>query len=110
MSRAQTLEEMRRDLLNHFHDVVERWIDDDLLSFPGVPEFATKKDELRFRAEGVVFNILSALDGCNLGLPSYDVVVRSENQDWYEDEGENWPVDGTVLDSLHDFWYEKEPK
>lgn len=94
--RPYNQEEVRSMFLAHVRNVAAYWAEN------GNPA------DLQDMCEGVVFSILSAIDGCAGGLPfSIDLVARVHQDDkaFHLDNGDNWIEDGTVLNAdcmMHD--------
>jgi len=78
MSREKTTEESRKEFLSHVASLVDYWdkVESD------------KKKAM----EGVVFSIMSVLDGCSMALPGFIVApcTNEEDKDYYKGKGENY--------------------
>lgn len=94
--RAKTVNEIRKDVLNHVYDTIDNWEHVD----------ATVRQKL----EGVAFSILSMLDGESGCLPQFLVALdpTSTDQKYYKLRGENWypsnegvEVKGNIAGDLH---------
>lgn len=100
MARAKTEEEVRQEFLGRLRTIAEYWANS-----PGKTE--------EERCKGVVFSILSLLDGCTFGFPSVDLCLQPHPDDKHfcQQLGENWYDPGMVFNdrALHELWYtEKE--
>jgi hypothetical protein len=99
MSKAITKEEATDAFLDHCRTIVKYWAKQD------------KDSTVEEMISGAVFSVLTAIDGCS-DLPSMDLVLRphpDDKQD-YIDGGDNWVVDGMVINDdcmLHDNFYPK---
>lgn len=90
--RAYTAEEVRDMLLEQFVHVARYWA--------GQTEQTVEQ-----RCEGVVFSILTTLDGCSMNLPAFDLALQPapEDEDYCKEQGENWFEPGMKLDfALHE--------
>ena len=83
-----TAAELRADLLEHFHVIANYWAWQTGPNPDGTP--ITLQD----RCDGVVFSILSALDGCAVAMPmEFDLLAN----------------DGTIIEGpFHEFYYDRE--
>lgn len=96
MSEEKTPEEVRHEFLSYARHLVGYWVNE--------------KTDPREIAEGVIFSLLVAIDGCVVGLPAF-ILAPSPHQDDKEDQIENdedwYPenLDGATCDiggGLHD--------
>lgn len=97
--RAYTTEELRDTLLEEVRQIARHWAD------PKIDR------DLQGRCNGVAFSILALLDGCNIGIPTIDLVFQPHESDKASSirRGENWIEPGSVLDTgLHDCFYQTE--
>lgn len=97
MSRAYTAEEVRQQVYEHLRLMAKYWAD-----LPGL--------EAHARTDGLVFSVLTMLDG-SANLPVMDLVVRSSDEDkaYHMERGENFYADGTVINEdvmLHELYYD----
>lgn len=92
--RAWTREEMTEQLLHHFIGMVDYWDSVDIIQ---VGPMSQKE-----RMHGLLFSILSTLDGSSMGIPGFILTpsVTAEDQQFNEAIGENWwPVwEGEIPD------------
>jgi hypothetical protein len=92
--------------------------DEFLLTLAGYAHYwATLPDKTALeRCNGFAFSVLAMLDGCNMGLPAFDLVARPHPDDkaLLQAEGRDWIEDGTVITDtmLHEFWsrYERDER
>jgi len=77
--RAKTVEEVREEFLSHVRMLASYWAD-------------LPNKNARAKCEGVAFSILSAIDGCSMSLPAFDMIPHPHEEDkqYYIDNGENW--------------------
>lgn len=95
--RAVTAEELTTQFLEYIHGLVDYWVD-------------TERESTRAKLEGLVFSILSTLDGERLEFPAFDIVAcpHPEEKAFRAAHGENYIEDGTTLEPwLHEKWYGK---
>lgn len=95
MSRAYTPEEVRHKILTHLHALSEYWSRQ-----PG-----KNRKEM---CDGLVFSVLTMLDGATLQLPSFDLIPspHPDDKQYHIDNGENWFEPEVVNDvQLHEFWH-----
>jgi len=94
--RVKTVNEIRKDVLNHIYDIIEHW---EYAEYP-----------VRARLEGLAFNILSMLDGESGCLPQFIVAPAPTPTDdkYYKNRNENWypsnegvDVKGDIAGDLH---------
>jgi len=85
--REYTLEEVRHIFLSHVENCVSYW---DKVTLDRAPN-DTRTDQ-RNRLEGLAFSIMSALDGCAMGVPGFIVAPSPHPSDkqFHIDEGENY--------------------
>lgn len=94
--RAYTAEEARDIFLEHLQVMAGYW--------------ATQEGSKRDVCMGLVFSVLTAIDGCAGGVPfSLDLVTCTHPDDkaFRQGEGENWIEAGTILNEnelLHETW------
>lgn len=95
-----TPEALRDEMLDVFRNVARFWAD-----LPDVDKATGRVHTVRDRCEGVVFSILSQLDGCG-DLPAFDLVAHVHPDD------EDQSMEGVVIsDMLHErFFAHKAPK
>lgn len=90
--RAYTAEEMRDLLIKHFINLARYWAKEP-------------NQSVEQKCEGVVFSILSTLDGCSLDLPGFTIIPSPHEDDkaFYISEGRNW-FEAVVIndDSMHE--------
>lgn len=96
MSKEITAEQVREQVLSHLRHLASYW---------SSLQDKTPKE----RCEGMVFSMLTMIDGCS-GLPSFDLVVRPHPDDkqFHIDEGEDYYADGQVINRdvhLHDLFF-----
>ena len=101
MSKPITKEQTREDFLKQIKSIVWYWASSNVHDVT-----------MMERCEGVAFSILVMLDGGS-GLPAFDVIVRPhpDDQSFHEAEGEDYYVDGMVINDdcqLHDLFYKKD--
>lgn len=101
MSREKTTEEVREEFLDHVRYLVSYW---DRI------EKETTKEKL----SGLAFSILSALDGCSAGLPSFivapcphpeDKQYHIDNDEDYYPENHDVDVKCDIAGCLHELFY-----
>lgn len=97
--RELTAEECTKALLDHFEHIAKYW--------------AKQAGSVEDRMYGLVFSILTALDGDSMGLPKWLVVPdpHPSDREFHREEGENWwpenhhvVVKGGSKDPLHELW------
>lgn len=98
--RAFTKEEMRARVLEHLAMVAHYWA-----TIPNPSPNGTVLD----RCNGVVFSVLTMLDGVSSDLPGINLVMQPHMSDKASciENGENWTeMDQVINDdvSLHDVW------
>ncbi len=96
--RAKTPEEVREQLLRHFKFISKYWATLD-------------NKTTQERCDGLVFSILSTLDGSSLELPSFDLIPspHPDDKEYYIDNGENWIEPVVINDTmLHEEWHRYE--
>ncbi len=98
--RSYTKEEMREMFLYQCRTIAKYW--------------SRVKDQTKEEmCDGVVFSILSVIDGGSGGFPcAIDLVLRPhpEDKDYWITEGENWVEDGQVINNvtnLHDYYFKR---
>ena len=69
----KTEKEIRKEFLDHLHFLVDYWQDEKVAP--------TMKDKLN----GLVFSILSTIDGCDEKLPGYILAPNVKDLDEYPD-------------------------
>lgn len=90
---AYTKEEIREHFLNHIHNLVDYWLKESR-----IPD--TKK-----KLEGLAFSILTAIDGCAVGLPAFLLIPSPHPDDkkYHKARGEKWyPDDVDIAGCLHE--------
>lgn len=106
MSREITTEEIREQFIRHLHHLVDYWAN--------LPEDCREgRDPASWRIDGVVFSVLSALDGCTMGFPGFIVAPIphvdakeyniSEGNDYYP-ENSSIDVKGDIGGALHEYF------
>ena len=103
MSRPHTQEEMVKLFLYHLDHTAEYWakvnIDDEVRK---IIDKNYAGNETHYRTAGVVFSILSMIDGCAGDLPAFAIVPQPhpEDEQYHKDQGENyWP---TAPDNIYE--------
>lgn len=87
-------DELRDEILRTFRGLALYWA-----RLPDVDMATGRPVTIEDRCDGVVFSILSQLDGCG-GLPSFDLVAHVHPDD------EDQSLEGvTVSDMLHEHYY-----
>ena len=83
----QKSEEAHRELfVSHVRGLVEYWFNE------------SRQPETKSKLEGLAFSILSAIDGCSVGLPPYKLVPMVSVND-----GEDWASsDIDIAGGLHE--------
>jgi hypothetical protein len=100
--RAITPEELRDRFMETCRSLADYWADP-----ANSPSY-----EWPDRVRGLLHSFLVIFDGGGSGgLPALDITARPhpDDQRYYQDEGENWISDGTVINSgtmLHEHLYE----
>ena len=100
LPRAYTADELRDSILEHMRTTAKYWA-----TVEGEPR------SVQDRIEGALFSTLAMLDGCSIGIVSFDLVARPHPDDkqYHIDREENWVEDGTVIsDMLHEHWHKQE--
>lgn len=96
MSRAKTVEEVRKEFLDQVRVIASYWA--------SLPD---KSDS--DRCDGVAFSILNILDGTS-SMPAFDLLVSPHESDkeFNIDEGDNYYEDKMMINDcmLHDEYYE----
>lgn len=96
MSDKITPDELRDEVLSVFRSIASYWA-----SLPDVDKATGNPLSIKDRCDGVVFSILSQLDGCG-ALPSFDLVAHVHPED------EDQSYEGvTISDVLHEHYYRK---
>lgn len=91
-----TPEALRDEMLGVFRQIARYWAE-----LPDVDKATGCACTVRYRCEGVVFSILSQLDGCG-SLPAFDLVARIHPDD------EDQSMEGVVIsDMLHEHFFER---
>ena len=103
MSRAYTKKEVRKKFLDGIHNIVDFWVNE------------SREETVEGKVNGVAFSILAMIDGSNIDIPAFDVVVRPhpDDKEYHQSEGNNWFEDGMIINddcSLHEFWHHGEPQ
>ena len=95
MSTPNVSENLRDELLSAFRDISAYWA-----NLPDLDKATGNVLTVRDRCDGVVFSILSALDGCS-SLPSFDLVAHVHPDD------EDQTYESVVIsdDMLHEHFY-----
>lgn len=97
---AYSPDEARAMLLQHFHSLVDYW--------DAIPKATTKE-----KMDGLVFSILTTLDGCSSALPAIDLHMHPHESDkqFCISQGERWFEPGQIINDghvlMHDEWYAK---
>jgi hypothetical protein len=95
--RAWTQEEVRDEFIDHVNVLIQYWSDHD--------------GSLKECLSGLVFSILTALDGESLAVPAFKVIPVSDPEDaeFLREEGSNWyPEDVDIAGALHDVFVRRE--
>jgi len=107
--RPYTQEEVRDRLLDHLRALAKYWADLPDID-PRTGEVLTHKS----RCDGLIFSVLSTLDGCSFELPAMALVLRPHPDDavFQHENGDNWFEPGMEIDDmLHELYYHpKEPQ
>ena len=94
--RASTECEVRAEFLSHVHLLANYWA---TLPYKSAQE----------RCDGLAFSILSMIDGCNAGLPAFEISLspHQDDKEYHRQEGENGYEPGMVINDcmLHEMWY-----
>ena len=102
MCREYTKEEMREKFLKNIESIVRYWSDVNL---------NPKRDNIKYRCEGVGFSIMGLLDGCNCGMPSMllipyphpdDKQFHIENNENYYPEPTQEMLEADIGGGLHE--------
>lgn len=94
--RPYTSEETAEHLLKHFASMAEYWA------------HHPNGGEIGDRCHGLVFSILSALDGSSMDLPAFDLVPapHPEDRQYHIDRGENYYLEENVVSTaLHEMYH-----
>jgi hypothetical protein len=97
MSKPYSKEHARDMFLKHIRHIMVYWLNEQR-----TPDTAGKMD-------GLVFSILTMIDGSSAALPSFDIVTRpcDEDEAFCKSEGEDYWEDGMVINDdcmLHELW------
>lgn len=94
--REYTVDETRAKLIQHIHHMIGYW------------ENETRAPTTRDKLDGLAFSICSALDGCSMDLPGFQVVCSPHptDKDYHRDMGENWFPEGADIGPLHDYFHD----
>jgi hypothetical protein len=100
--RAVRPEELRQQFLDYLLDAAGNRADPKTAPGLSWPE----------RMQGLVHDVLAALDGLSTELPAFDLVARShpKYRALRQARGENWVEDGTVINrgvELSEIWRER---
>lgn len=94
MTEKVSPDDLRDELLTVFRRLAKYWAD-----LPDYDLIEGKNRTAFDRCDGVVFSILSQLDGCG-ALPSFDLVAHVHPED------EDQSYEGvTISDALHEHYY-----
>ena len=94
-----TQEELTERFIQQLREIAEYWATEERV--------ASRKDA----CDGVVFTILSMLDGCSVGMPAFSISVQPHPDDKKTciDAGVNYYEPGMVLSPwLHERYYRGE--
>lgn len=97
---AYTADEVRDMLLQHLVHIARYWA-----NLPDVDKATGRTHTVQDRCEGVLFSVLSTLDGASMNLPGFDLhaMPHPEDKAFLLAEGERWIEPGTVIsDTLHE--------
>ena len=110
MSRAYTAEEMRDAFMQHAVDLVTYWSvfpnarvrKDFKLPDADIPSGVVEA-YMRHAAEGVLFSLLTSLDGESMAMPACDIIPRPHPDDeaFHKAEGTNWWVSEAINADCH---------
>jgi len=100
-SNVYDLKQVRERFLKYISETVDYW-------------HARREQSEIERMNGLVFSILSLLDGCAVDMPGFLVVPNPhpDDKEWHEDHGEDWfpesaEFNGTdISGELHEHWYD----
>lgn len=98
--RAYTAEEVRDMILQHSVAMARYWA-----SLPDVDRATGRPMTVQSRCEGVVFSMLTMLDGYTMALPGFalKLVPHEEDKAFAIEQGENWFEPGMEIeDALHE--------
>ena len=78
--REYTDEEVREKLIKHLWSVLDYWL------------YETRTPDLRGKMEGLMFTILSTLDGSSMAVPGFSIIpsVHEDDKEHHKKFGENW--------------------
>lgn len=103
--RAYTEEEVREKFLNQIRSLITYWNGE---SGSNVPKEHTSRE----RMEGLVHSILVMFDGGSGMMPAFNISVVSTDDDmeFFKEQGENWYVDGQVINDcqLHEEFFARK--
>lgn len=72
------------------------------------------RDSVQDRLDGLLFSILVTLDGGSGGMPSFDLVpsTHEDDESYHRENGENWWPADTVINEcqLHEVWSARNRK
>lgn len=87
--RAYTKQEIIDMLMDNFRSIADYWA---TVQLGPEHEIKTPEEDIKYRCEGVVFTMLSTLDGSSMNIPGIDLVICStpEDVEYYKESGENW--------------------
>ena len=101
-ARAYTVEEVKKQFLDHAHAMVEYWNNLD-------------EGNQRDRLDGLAFSIMSMLDGCAITIPGFAVVPQPHSTDkkFHQERGENWypetkELKHDIAGTLHEEWHRRD--
>lgn len=103
--RAITEDELCDMLIEKLKSSARYWA-----AIPDVDKFTGKTLTVLDRCEGVLFSVLTCLDGATMGLPGFDLVAtpHEDDKEYHKSNGENWIEPGTKIStSLHEQLYKK---
>lgn len=99
MSRANTVEEVRNEFINHIKSIVKYW---------ATLEGKTAQE----RCEGVAFSMLNIFDGTTMILPAMDILLapHPDDMEFNISIGANWYEPGMKINDcmLHEIFYQNE--
>lgn len=87
-------DEIREQVLDHLADMLHYW--------------ETLPDKtLHERMDGLVFSVLTMLDGCTMTVPGFKVIPcpHPDDKEYHQANGEQWyPDDVDIGGGLHEYW------
>lgn len=90
--REYTKDEVKEKLIKHLCSVLEYWYNE------------TETNDTRDKMEGLLFTILSTLDGSSVDIPGFKLIpnIHSTDKDFKIKMGENWYGKKDIGGSLHE--------